>query len=170
VVFGAMHGTFMVINEVYRALTRKGRRGKVDGTGRLAFFNVLTVLAFVTAEVPFRSGTVGDAMRLFRGMVGGSGLGMTQDWVKFFAASGNGMMIPMIVCGFLIVYLLPNTEQIMDGVYPALDWESWRKVSPAPVSFYFRFTPVYIALASLAFFLGFALISRGTTNFIYFKF
>jgi alginate O-acetyltransferase complex protein AlgI len=80
------------------------------------------------------------------------------------------MMLPMVILGLLIVYLLPNTEQIMDTVYPALEWGKWRIVDPARIRVQFRFNVAWIAVASLALFLGFAFISRGTTKFIYFNF
>jgi alginate O-acetyltransferase complex protein AlgI len=170
VVFGTMHGTFMCINELYNVLTRKKRRKKKDSQAALFSYGLLTLLAFVTAEVPFRSENMSDAWRIFRGMAGLHGLGLTHDWSQFFSPAGNGMILPMIVFGLLIVYFLPNTEQIMDSVHPALEWEKWRIVDPARIRFQFRFTPAWIALASLAFFLGFAFISRGTTKFIYFNF
>jgi alginate O-acetyltransferase complex protein AlgI len=170
VLFGAMHGTFMVTNELYSVLTRKKRHRKKDTRGAIFCYSMLTLLAFVTAEVPFRSETVGDAFRIFTGMAGLHGLGLTQNWHGFFAPNGNGMMLLMVILGLLIVYLLPNTEQIMDKVHPALEWEKWRIVDPARLHFTFRFTTIGIALASLALFLGFAFISRGSANFIYFKF
>jgi alginate O-acetyltransferase complex protein AlgI len=170
VLFGAMHGTFMVTNEVYSMLTRKKRRNKKDTRGAIFCYGLLTLLAFVMAEVPFRSETVDDAVRIFGGMAGLHGLGVTPNWSAFWAPGGNGMMLLMIILGLLIVYLLPNTEQIMDKVQPALEWEKWRVVDPALLGFSFPFTPAGIALACLVLFLGFAFISRGTTNFIYFKF
>ena len=103
-------------------------------------------------------------------MIGMRGLGMAQDWGAFFSPAGNGMMLLLIFAGLLIVYLWPNTEQIMDKVTPALEWEKWRSVDPARLRFSFRFTPLGVVFASLALFLGFAFISRGTANFIYFKF
>jgi alginate O-acetyltransferase complex protein AlgI len=168
--FGAMQGTYMVANELYNALTRKKRRKNKDSRGALFCYGLITLLAFVLADVPFRSETIGDAVRVFAGMVGVHGLGLTQNWFAFFSPSGNGMMLPMVILGLLIVYLLPNTEQIMDKVHPALEWEKWRMVDPARFSLDFRFNPAGIAFASLALFLGFAFISRGSTNFIYFKF
>jgi alginate O-acetyltransferase complex protein AlgI len=170
VVFGAMHGTFMVTNEIYSVSTRKKRHKKKDSRGAIFCYGLLTLLAFVMAEVPFRSETVGDAVRIFGGMAGLHGLGLTLNWSAFFAPSGNGMMLLMVILGLLIVYLLPNTEQIMDKVHPALEWERWRLVDPARLSFTFCFSPAEIALASLALFLGFAFISRGSTKFIYFRF
>jgi alginate O-acetyltransferase complex protein AlgI len=170
VLFGTMHGTFMVSNELYNALTRKKRRNKRDSRTAIFCYGLLTLLAFVSAEVPFRSETVQDAFRIFGGMAGLHGLGLTRNWAGFFSPSGNGMMLPFIVFGLLIVYFLPNTEQIMDRARPALEWEKWRVVDPARLPFTFRFTPVGVMIVSLALFLGFAFVSRGTTKFIYFKF
>ncbi len=169
-IFGAMQGAYIVTNEIYNALTRKKRRKKNDSRGAIFCYSLITLLAFVVADVPFRSETVVDAVRIFRGMAGLHGLGLTQNWSAFFAPNGNGMMVPMVILGLLIVYLLPNTGQIMDKVHPALEWKKWRMVDPARLSFNFPFNPTGIAFASLAFFLGFAFISRGSAKFIYFKF
>jgi alginate O-acetyltransferase complex protein AlgI len=170
VVFGTMHGIFMCINELYNALTRKKRRKKKDSRVAIFSYGLLTLLAFVSAEVPFRSDNMRDAWRIFSGMAGLHGLGLTHDWSHFFSPTGNGMILPMIVLGLLIVYFLPNTEQIMDRVHPALEWEKWRIVDPARIRTQFRFSLAWITVASLALFFGFAFISRGTTKFIYFNF
>ena len=168
--FGAMQGAYIVTNEIYNALTRKKRRKKADSRGALFCYGLLTLVTFVIAEVPFRSETIGDTFRIFAGMVGLHGLGLTHDSSAFFAPGGNGMMLPMVIAGLLIVYLLPNTEQIMDKVHPALEWEKWRKVDPAQLNFHLALSSTGVAFASLALFLGFAFVSRGSTNFIYFKF
>lgn len=168
--FGAMQGAFIITDELHTALTRKKRRKKPDTPAAVFCYGLLTLLAFASAAVPFRSETIEDAFRIFGGMAGLHGLGLTLNWSAFWAPNGNGMLLLMIILGLLIVYLLPNTEQIMDKVHPALEWEKWRIVDPARLRFTFPFTPAGIALASLALFLGFAFISRGITNFIYFKF
>jgi hypothetical protein len=79
-------------------------------------------------------------------------------------------MIPIIVIGLSIVYLFPNTEQIMDMVRPALEWDKWRQVDPARFSFSFKFNIVWMGAVSVVLFFGFAFLSRGLTSFIYFKF
>jgi alginate O-acetyltransferase complex protein AlgI len=170
VIFGAMQGAFIIIDELHTALTRKKRRKKPDTRLAILFYGFLTFIAFASAAVPFRSQTVGDACRIWAGMIGMHGLGIAQDWGAFFSPTGNGMMLLLILAGLLVVYLWPNTEQIMDKVTPALEWEKWRNVDPARLRFSFRFTPLGVVFASLALFLGFAFISRGTVNFIYFKF
>jgi alginate O-acetyltransferase complex protein AlgI len=170
VVFGAMHGTFMCTNELYNVLTRKKRRKKKDSRTAMFAYGLLTLLAFVSAEVPFRSENLSDAGRVFGGMLGVHGLGLANDWMHFFSPTGNGMMLVMILLGLFIVYFLPNSEQIMDSVHPALEWEKWRTVDPARIPIRFTFTPAWVAYASFALFLGFAFISRGTAKFIYFNF
>jgi alginate O-acetyltransferase complex protein AlgI len=170
ILFGAMQGAYIVTNELYNALTRKKRRKKSDSRGAIFCYSLITFLAFALSDVPFRSETIADAFRIFGGMVGLHGLGITQNWPAFFAPNGNGMLIPMVILGLLIVYLMPNTEQIMDKVHPALEWEKWRVVDPGRLSFNLSFSPSGIAFASLVLFLGFAFISRGSAKFIYFKF
>jgi alginate O-acetyltransferase complex protein AlgI len=170
VVFGAMHGTFMCTNELYNVLTRKKRRKKKDSRIAIFSYGLLTLLAFVSAEVPFRSDNLSDAGRIFGGMVGLRGLGLADDWMRFFSPTGNGIMLAMILLGLFIVYFLPNSEQIMDSVHPALEWGKWRTVDPARIPIRFNFTPAWVAYASFALFLGFAFISRGTAKFIYFNF
>jgi len=170
VLFGAMQGAFIITDELHTALTRKRRRKKPDTPAAVFCYGLLTLLAFASAGIPFRSETPKDTFRIFKGMAGLHGLGFTQNWSTFFAPNGNGMMLLMVILGLLIVYLLPNTEQIMDRVHPALEWEKWRIVDPARIRMQFRFNVAWIAVASLALFFGFAVISRGTTKFIYFNF
>jgi D-alanyl-lipoteichoic acid acyltransferase DltB (MBOAT superfamily) len=170
VLFGAMQGVFIISDEIHTALTRKRRRKKPDTSTAIFCYRFLTLLAFASAAVPFRSEQIQDAFRIFGGMLGLHGLGLTRNWSVFWAPDGNGMLLLMIILGLLIVYLLPNTEQIMDKVHPALEWEKWRAVDPARLRFTFPFTAAGIAFASLALFLGFAFISRSSTTFIYFNF
>jgi alginate O-acetyltransferase complex protein AlgI len=169
-VFGAMQGAFIVTDEIHSAMARKRRRKKPDTRVAVFCYGLLTFLAFASSSVPFRSETMRDALRIFAGMAGLHGLGLTHSWSVFVAPNGGGVMLLILIFGLLIVYLLPNTEQIMDRVHPALEWEKWRIVDPARLRFTFSFTATQISLASLALFLGFAFISRGSTKFIYFKF
>src|SRR5271156_2852236 len=120
VLFGAMQGGFIITDELHTALTRKRRRKKPDGPAAVTCYSLLTLLAFASAAVPFRSETIKDTFRIFGGMAGLHGLGLTHNWSDFWALNGNGVMLFIIALGLLIVYLLPNTEQIMGKVHPAL--------------------------------------------------
>jgi D-alanyl-lipoteichoic acid acyltransferase DltB (MBOAT superfamily) len=170
VVFGLMHGTFMCINEVYNVLTKKKRRKSKDSRGALFVYGLLTLLAFVTAEVPFRSDSMSTAWRILGGMAGLNGVGVSPSWASNLSLTGNLMMIPIIAIGLCIVYFFPNTEQIMDCVRPALEWDKWREVDPARIRFRFSFNLAWIGAVSVVLFFGFVFLSRGTSTFIYFKF
>jgi alginate O-acetyltransferase complex protein AlgI len=170
VVFGLMHGAFMCINETYNVLTKKKRRGKKESRAALFVFGLLTLIAFVSAEVPFRSDSMSATWRIFGGMAGLQGLGVSPDWMNALSPSSNVMMIPIIALGLGIVYFFPNTEQIMDRVRPALEWDKWREVDPARFNFRFSFNLAWVGAVSAVLFFGFAFLSRGTSTFIYFKF
>jgi D-alanyl-lipoteichoic acid acyltransferase DltB (MBOAT superfamily) len=167
VLFGVMHGSFMVINEAYNFKTRKARRKTPDTPAMLALYTFLTVLAFTLAEVPFRAADVPTAMRIFGGMAGLNGTGVAPGaWLAM-----DGLVnIAIIVGCFLIVYLLPNTEQLMTRIKPALEWDKWGKVDPARFAFTFRFSALWLGYVALLLFFGLSFISRGTPKFIYFNF
>ena len=69
-----------------------------------------------------------------------------------------------------IVFLAPNTQQIMGRFDPAFNWSEFRTVSPAPLNWTWRFSPAGLAFAGLTLFLGLMFIQRGQAVFLYFKF
>jgi D-alanyl-lipoteichoic acid acyltransferase DltB (MBOAT superfamily) len=170
VIFGVLQGLYICTNEFYNALTRKRRRKKPDGPAAIFAYGLLTLAAFSISEIPFRADNVSDALHISSGLIGLNGLGLAENWTSFFSSSGEGLLLPMIAIGLLIVYFLPNTEQIVSIAHPALEWDKWRELYPPILSFNFRFSAFWVAFASFALFLGFAFISRGTTKFIYFNF
>jgi alginate O-acetyltransferase complex protein AlgI len=166
VVFGVMHGTFMCINEIYSFYTRKKRRKKQDAPAMLAFYTFLTVLAFTLAEVPFRSSDVPTAMRVFAGMAGMNGSGLDGGWLPIDTL----LNLALIAVATAFVYLLPNTQQIMTRVTPALEWDRWKHVDPARLPLTFQFSLGWCLCTALVLALGFVCITRGTPMFIYFNF
>jgi alginate O-acetyltransferase complex protein AlgI len=149
---------------------RKRRRGKKDSSLATAMYGALTLIAFVSAEVPFRSENMSDAMRIFSGMAGLQGLGLPANWSSSLSLTGNALMLPLIVLGLVIIYLCPDTAEIMDRVNPALEWDKWRQVSAPLINLRFQFTTAWVLAISVALFLGFTFISRANTSFIYFQF
>jgi hypothetical protein len=157
----------MCINEAFHYATRKARRKKPDTRFTITIFTCLTLIAFILAEVPFRSNDVPTAMRVFAGIAGlnGTGLGGAIS-VSFDGA----IMMGFIIAGGLICFLFPNTEQIMTRVTPALEWARWRNIDPAYIRLIFRFNGIWLTIVAFALFLGFVFITRGTQKFIYFNF
>ena len=75
-----------------------------------------------------------------------------------------------LAIGWLIVALLPNTQQFMTRIEPALEWAKWRKVAPAVIRAEWKPMIGWAIVSGVFLFIGVAFIMRGTTEFIYFNF
>jgi alginate O-acetyltransferase complex protein AlgI len=170
VLFGAMHGSFMVINEAWNYLTKKRRKGHIIPHWRKVLAGALTLLAFVIAAVPFRSADVTTAMRVWTGMAGFNlGPDAWNEWPVLTPLGAWGLY-PLIGLGFLCVYFLPNTQQIMARITPALEWSKWRKVDPAIFGFEWRPTVSWSIAGGAVLMIGIIFVARGSTQFVYFAF
>lgn len=135
VIWGGLHGVYLVINHVWRNL--KQRMGWRDG-GKLARFGagLLTFLAVVVGWVFFRADSFTVAMEILSGMVGSNGCSFSK-YTEFSAFGGvlkylgaqfigtltisnlpSSKIIKLIIVGLLIVFKMPNVQQIMAN-YPS---------------------------------------------------
>jgi len=151
-VWGLLHGVYLVINHVWRHL----RGGIGDGeAGRIerCAGHCLTLMAVIVAWVFFRAGDLDAALRILKGMVGFQGyampkgllpaLGPLGGWlaeagVPFVHAAplSDSLLDGALLAGFLALALFaPDTHDIMrnyrpaltggtQGAYPA--WMAWR--------------------------------------------
>ena len=171
VVFGAMHGLYVSVNEAWRdrerqlrrRLRRAGRTAREPGWARITCYHALTLAAIVYANVMFRSPNLGAALPLWGGMSGLHGVTISGPGVSLGLAA-----VLLLSAG--IVFLAPNTQQIMGRFDPAFNWSEFRTVSPAPLKWTWRFSAVGLAFAGLTLFLGLMFIQRGQAVFLYFKF
>jgi D-alanyl-lipoteichoic acid acyltransferase DltB (MBOAT superfamily) len=170
-IFGILHGTYVGTNELWTFLRRRSRKkGAPRPAYQVALARILTVTAFVFATVPFRAKNVAVTVDFVRDMFAPfTRTGPRFDWVAAAPFGVAGAVLALGV-GYAIVQLLPNTQQFMTRVEPALEWPKWSKVDHPPISATWRPTPAWTAVAALFFFLGVAFIMRGTTEFIYFNF
>ena len=170
VVFGALHGAYMVANEAFNFLTRKKRKGRPETAWMRAAGNALTMIAVMFAIVAFRSANLADAARWWSGMVGlGAPDQSWSDWPTLKPLGSLGLLLVAAPC-VLIAYLFPNAEQILTRIDPVLEWKKWRSISPPALSFTWRPTPIWAMMTGLTLFLALAFIARGTTKFVYFNF
>jgi D-alanyl-lipoteichoic acid acyltransferase DltB (MBOAT superfamily) len=170
VVFGALHGVYMVVNETFNFLTRKRRKGQKETAVMRAGGNALTMMAVMFAIVAFRSATLADAARWWSGMAGVSGgAAVWSAWPALKPLGGAGLAL-VAGASALIAYLFPNSEQILTRTDPVLEWKKWRSISPPTVSLTWRPTPAWAMMTGLTLFLALAFIARGTTKFVYFNF
>jgi D-alanyl-lipoteichoic acid acyltransferase DltB (MBOAT superfamily) len=138
VLWGALHGVYLVINHAWLALRRRLGQDRHRGTpwGRRAGC-LLTFIAVVVAWVLFRAPDIDSAMAILRAMAGFNGLMLPEAWLVKLGAAGEMLAAGGIGFGatpaltrtgvlhwiwilLLVVWLAPNTQQIMAAAKPAL--------------------------------------------------
>ena len=142
VLWGGLHGIYLVIHQAWLEF-RKHLGLKMGAGSRLERFLgiIFTFLAVVVGWVFFRAHTLDGALTILGGMAGlhgatlpaaiGLHLGGLADWlgklgVEFTAGGGREFMMNYLWIAALlpIVFLMPNTQQIMGHYQPALSCPS----------------------------------------------
>lgn len=169
-VFGLMHGIYLAVNELWRALKRKARKKVKPGLGDMIFYHMLTLFCVAAANVMFRAEAVGDALAIWAGMLRLSDLGQLPQILP--ATPAELLTEPLVfalACAALVA-LFPNTQQIMGRYSPVLDWDRWKGVAQPVIRLTWRPTLPWAIYTSIVLFLGMAFMNRGQTAFIYFNF
>jgi D-alanyl-lipoteichoic acid acyltransferase DltB (MBOAT superfamily) len=131
VVWGALHGIYLVINHAWRRIRRVLGDDVTRSTpaGRLASMT-LTFLAVVVAWVFFRADSLDAAWAVLRGMSGLNGFGAPPA-----TGAGEGVTDTAafrIAALWALAWLAPNTQQLMAAFKPALGtasptrWPGWQ--------------------------------------------
>lgn len=154
VIWGALHGLYLVVNHGWQVVRRKLGWSRSFGLAGQVFGVLTTFFAVCVAWVFFRATSLGAASSMLGGMFGVNGVRLPSHWESklahlgilpstwlIFADMGTtfaGTRQLMIVCVCLaVVWLMPNTQQIMMQYKPALEvnapakmtWWQWR---PSP--------------------------------------
>jgi len=138
VLWGALHGIYLVINHGWREFRRRLGHNLHHSTpwGRRAGC-LLTFVAVVVGWVLFRAPDVDTALSILRAMAGFNGLVLPEAWAAKFAGVAATLSALGIEFGatpalartgvlnwiwvlLLVVWLAPNTQQIMAAAKPAL--------------------------------------------------
>jgi alginate O-acetyltransferase complex protein AlgI len=105
VIWGALHGMFLVVHNLWLAVT--GRRGKATVPGEVGAATLpgwgLTMLGVMVAWVFFRASPTAGAMTMLRAMLGQS------DAASVSVDAGQAAMVGLAVA---IALLAPNSQQI----------------------------------------------------------
>jgi D-alanyl-lipoteichoic acid acyltransferase DltB (MBOAT superfamily) len=121
--WGALHGLYLVANHGWIAVKPARLLSHVPvGLRRLAA-TAVTFLAVVFAWVLFRAADLGSAMRMLQGMAGmADPAHPSADWLhslRGLAAaaleSGNRWSVLRYAAALAIVFLLPNSQTIVEG-------------------------------------------------------
>jgi len=126
VIWGGLHGVYLVINHQWRALRRQVS-GPVETSTELGrrLSQAITFLAVVIAWVFFRSADVPSALRMLAAMVGRNGLAVPPSlaghWSSLPLATGpvDAAVAVLVSLALLaIAWLAPNTQEVTGYVGP----------------------------------------------------
>ena len=140
VLWGGLHGIYLVINHAWHGLRKQLGQDTNSSLSKPmhALAVLLTFVAVVAAWVVFRAENMASASAILRAMSGLNGIFLPDAWLAkwgnaglwlaghgvAFGATNNLIMggaINWIWISLLIVWLAPNTQQIMANYKPALD-------------------------------------------------
>ena len=170
VLFGLMHGTYLAINEFWRVLRRKSRSKAPPDLGSRAFYHTITLVAVICTKVMFRAETPASAVASWAGMASFDDLFSLAEIVPATGADLVTGPALILIIGAALVFLFPNTQQIMGRYSPILGWSRWRNVATPVIQLRWRPTLIWGLCSGIMLFLALAFISRGQSEFIYFNF
>lgn len=184
VLWGAMHGAFLIINHGWRR-----RTGTTNNTMMRWVYRSLTFLMVVMAWVMFRSESFETAQTIYSGMASLNGvvlpnhylgilgpIGTTlTSWGVTFGLTpdfGGGVQILWLLGALIFVWFLPNTQTIMQEYRPVLR-DTLSKAGPVSKALGRMARPgltTGLALGLLAAFLALRQLQGQPGEFIYFQF
>jgi len=184
VIWGGLHGLYLSVNHAWQYLfAASDHRGtRASPVGRFLSL-LLTFLAVVVGWVFFRAQDVGAALSILRGMAGINGfmlpqgllpdaleralaeLGVRNGSLLAFAElpGGGKAMLRWVICLWALVWLAPNTQQVMAHFSPALDTVAAAK------RLRWRPSMRWMALTSVILLYAFAEMGK-VSEFLYFQF
>jgi D-alanyl-lipoteichoic acid acyltransferase DltB (MBOAT superfamily) len=181
VVWGGLHGVYLALNHAWRALRPNREPGPVARSAS----TLTTFLAVVVAWVFFRAESIGGAKHVLEAMAGMNGVALPLRWFEKLGPAGEwlaahgvqfrdtglfsgGAQLNWIWICLAIVWLAPNTQQIMARIEPALNLPRDVVAHPAPWWLWRTSVPWLVAGVVCA---SWAVMSiSGLSEFIYFQF
>ncbi len=116
VIWGGLHGLYLLLHRLWQPLRTKLNFPRQTGWG-LYLGGVVTFLAVVVAWIFFRSANISTAQRMLAAISGSQGFSFKSSF--HFASVAQ----TLVILG-LIVWLLPNTQELLARYQPALRFEA----------------------------------------------
>jgi alginate O-acetyltransferase complex protein AlgI len=155
-VFGLLHALYLTVNHAWRIFRPKPQtKSGDDPVARHVAKVLLTYLAVLVAAIFFRASSCSTATELLSGMVGFRGVGILPS-------AGD---IAWIAALYLIIWGLPNTQQLMARYEPALE-----KIQEGPLPWLrWQMSIPWAITAGIGAIVGLAAINNAA-EFLYFQF
>jgi len=177
VVWGALHGVYLVINHAWRRAAKKIAWGQTRGAAGAGW--LITFLAVIVGWVFFRSHSFTQAFVMLKGMTGLQGLGLPSKLSPVLAHVGvhNSSLfavlpgelswstpLPYLVAATGIAFFAPNTDDIFraaerytDRADSKVEGRLWQ---PSPAWAVFTAVALAVCILNLS----------SLSEFLYFKF
>ena len=186
VVWGGIHGLYLIVNHAWRALKRRLGYDPAAPTWAGGYVaRTLTFLAVVVGWVFFRASSLDAARRILEGMAAMHGFALPDSYaravltlpiVPVMADLGwpvNPLALLLSLGGVLLalVWWAPNTQELMGRYSTALDPYPGGARTRPPRWLQWRPTPLMAMVTGLILFLSLlALITETPSEFLYFQF
>jgi len=184
VVWGGLHGFYLVVNHGFQALCRARGAGSRQPSRWVALIGrLVTFVAVVIGWVFFRSDTLQGAWTILTGMSGRHGFALPDSWtdtigwrgmralqVLGFEFNQNVVQTDLLGLAWIVsllfaVWVMPNTQQIMNRFKPGLSFCDGQR------SHMLQWEPSTSWLLVVGALLGFSLVALGDhSEFLYFRF
>jgi alginate O-acetyltransferase complex protein AlgI len=184
VLWGGLHGIYLGINHGWHALRQRlgHDRARSSGMGR-AVARLITFAAVAVAWVIFRAENLPAAATMLKAMAGWNGVTLPDFWLVKWGAAGawaaahgvtfldsRGLvttgLVYWIVILLAVVWLAPNTQQIMQRCRPALGVPSER-----PGSAWLIWRPTTLSALAVSALALIAIVNlHKQSEFLYFQF
>ncbi len=164
VLWGGLHGLYLMINHAWRSVTGKGSSGQPATRGLLVtgLSRVLTFVVVLIAWVPFRAEGLPQVKRFYNAMFGLSGIDLNLGEID------NNKALVILGC-LLLVWLVPNAPTVMRRYRPTfgkrLTWDGWKPLA----GWVWRPEPFWAIVTSLLAIACLMQMSRAG-EFIYYRF
>lgn len=176
VVWGALHGIYLIINHGWRELrARLGWGVGADSRSGLWLARLITFFAVVVAWVFFRATDVNAALTMLSAMAGVNGIAappslasVVPDLPLSTAPVDGGIALGIAFGLLLLAWFAPNTQQITGYIGPEGAYGSGIS-EPGPAAFRWQGNVRWAVVIGLLFATSLMLMSR-VSEFIYFQF
>jgi alginate O-acetyltransferase complex protein AlgI len=167
-VFGLLHGIYMSVNNAWRQFFPRQKNRQVATDSIFVWLRhrsaiALTMMFVTISLVFFRSDSLGQALSLLSSMFG---LHFGPPIADPIASLKRP--VAYIFVGFLIVWVLPNTQQILTRFKPSLQMTAWNQTDVPKLLLWRPSTGWAITVAVLLFVVLVQL--QQSSTFLYFQF
>lgn len=185
-IFGLLHGVYLTVNHGWRMY---GPKQNIETRSRTAQLMVwlagatATYLAVLVGQIFFRSSTLDQAWHMLTAMVGFHGVAsnvtasvlleqtglakrlLAASGLLYFFTTDQLKLLAQLCVSFAVVWLMPNSQQIMVAAQPILG----RIAEPVPSFMRWQANFPWAIVVGLAMLIA-TLSLGGTSEFLYFQF